>query len=333
MDDRRLIEITEWLKSEWGDGDFTIEPASSDASFRRYFRVKRAGLSQIVMDAPPEQEDVRPFIQVAKLFAQADVNVPDILLEEIERGFLLLTDLGKVSYLERLGSEQADHLYSNALDALFNLQRGVDISDARLPHYDEPLLRREMGLFQVWFLEQLLDIQLVETDQSIIEAAKDVLVNSALAQPLVAVHRDYHSRNLMVTEKDNPGVIDFQDAVIGPVTYDLVSLLRDCYINWPDERVREWLQGYHRRLITSGRVDVGFEPFYEWFDLMGVQRHLKAIGIFSRLKLRDGKSGYLGDIPRTIDYVRSVCRRRKSLADFGQLIEEQVMPKLGLIVQ
>lgn len=331
INDKRLVAIIEWLKSEFGDDDFIIEPASSDASFRRYFRVTRGELSQIVMDAPPEQEDVRPFINVAKLFAKAGVNVPEIILEDKVQGFLLLTDLGTVSYLEKLDVEHSDALYTDALNALFDLQSRIDTVDSKLPAYDEPLLMREMGLFQEWFLEQLLEVRLSEHDQVGLDKGKDELVISALEQPQVCVHRDYHSRNLMVTGAQNPGIIDFQDAVIGPVTYDLVSLLRDCYISWPEEKIKEWLQGYHQRLIDTGIVSVDFDRFYFWFDLMGVQRHLKAIGIFSRLKLRDGKEGYLGDIPRTVDYVRAVCLRRKQLSGLGQIIEEFVVPKLGEI--
>jgi len=329
--DKRLVEITGWLKSEFGDDEFIIEPASSDASFRRYFRVTRGELSQIVMDAPPEQEDVRPFINVAKLFAKAGVNVPEIILEDKARGFLLLTDLGTVSYLEKLDTEHSDALYLDALNALFVLQSKIDTVASQLPVYDEPLLMREMGLFQEWFLERLLEIRLSEENQLGLDKGKDELVNAALDQPSVCVHRDYHSRNLMVTSEQNPGIIDFQDAVIGPVTYDLVSLLRDCYISWPEEKVKGWLQSYHQRLIEAGIVSVSFDRFYYWFDLMGVQRHLKAIGIFSRLKLRDGKEGYLGDIPRTVDYVRAVCLRRKQLSGLGQIIEELVIPKLGSI--
>jgi aminoglycoside/choline kinase family phosphotransferase len=329
--DKRLVEIIEWLKSEFDD-DFIIEPASSDASFRRYFRVTRGDLSQIVMDAPPEQEDVRPFINVAKLFAKVGVNVPEIILEEKKQGFLLLTDLGTVSYLEKLDAEHSDILYMDALNTLFVLQSRIDTVDSQLPAYDGSLLMREMGLFQEWFLDRLLEVRLSERDQLGLDKGKDELVMAALEQPQVCVHRDYHSRNLMVTSERNPGIIDFQDAVIGPVTYDLVSLLRDCYISWPEEKIEEWLQIYHRRLINAGIISVDFDQFYYWFDLMGVQRHLKAIGIFSRLKLRDGKEGYLGDIPRTVDYVRAVCLRRKQLSGLGQIIEEFVVPKLGSIV-
>jgi aminoglycoside/choline kinase family phosphotransferase len=319
------------LEAGFGDPSFEIEVASSDASFRRYFRVIRGGESWIVMDAPPIEEDVAPFIQVAKLFAETGVNVPEIRLQERERGFLLLGDLGKISYLERLNSEQPDRLYADALSALLKLQLGIKPMNAQLPVYDEALLQREMGLFQEWFLGQLLSIELSASEQLLLEQAQTVLVSSALAQPTVCVHRDYHSRNLMVTEQNNPGIIDFQDAVIGPVTYDVASLLRDCYISWPEERVEGWLKLYHQKLIEAGVVNVKFELFYEWFDLMAVQRHLKAIGIFSRLKLRDGKAGYVADIPRTLNYIRAACRRRELLSALGELIEKQVLPKMGLL--
>ncbi|RLA21514.1 MAG: aminoglycoside phosphotransferase [Gammaproteobacteria bacterium] len=332
INDKRLGEIIEWLRTKFGNDDFSIEPASSDASFRRYFRVIREDTSWIVMDAPPKEEDVGPFIRVAKLFAEVGINVPRILMEDRERGFLLLDDLGKVSYLEKLSPDQAGGLYADALDSLLKLQLGVDKVDSNLPAYDELLLRQEMGLFQEWFLEKLLCIELPETDQLILDDARTELVSSALEQPSACVHRDYHSRNLMVTENGNPGIIDFQDAVIGPITYDLVSLLRDCYISWPDERIEGWLQSYHQKLINADVTTVPFNQFLYWFDLMGMQRHMKAIGIFSRLKLRDGKEGYLADIPRTLDYVRAICRRREQFSKLGQIIDEQVIPKLRVAI-
>ncbi len=331
-EDKRLDEINTWLSGILNGEHYRLEPASNDASFRRYFRVKTGQQNFIVMDAPPAQEDVRPFIKVGQLFAEVGVNVPSVIRHNCASGFLLLSDLGVISYLERLGGEGTDRLYRDALEALFILQTAIDPVDSDLPIYDEDLLRREMGLFQEWFLEKLLGIDVSSTAQSLLNQMQKELIISALEQPAVCVHRDYHSRNLMVTGTGNPGVLDFQDAVIGPITYDLVSLLRDCYISWPDSQVEKWLHSYYQRLVDAEKVEVGFEQFFQWFDLMGVQRHLKAIGIFSRLKLRDGKEGYLADIPRTLDYIRAVCRRRNNLSDLGLLIEEEVMPALDRLV-
>lgn len=327
--DKRLEDLESWLNLIMPDVHFTVEPASSDASFRRYFRVVSDGSSRVVMDAPPELEDCAPFLHVSELLHDAGLNAPKIYQQDLANGYLLLSDLGKSSYLERLNDESVDWLYEDALSALLELQKGVNPQLASLPDYDEALLLREMGLFDEWFLENLMGVELSPEEQDLLSKVKKILVISALEQPRVCVHRDYHSRNLMVTEHNNPGVLDFQDAVIGPVTYDPVSLLKDCYISWPDEMVIGWLENYHRQLVSGGITDAGFDQFFYWFDLMGVQRHLKAIGIFARLKLRDRKDGYIADIPRTLDYVRSVCRRRAILSGFGDWIERVVMPTLG----
>jgi hypothetical protein len=222
-----------------------------------------------------------------------------------------------------LQADNADRLYQNALNSLFKLQDNVDIQDCQLPEYDQALLARELRIFYEWFLEKLLGIML---PTAIRQTLDDVLITSALQQPRVCVHRDYHSRNLMLPDADGPGVIDFQDAVVGPVSYDLVSLLRDCYIRWPEPRVNHWLAGYYQRLLQAERVSVDFVQFKRWFDLMGLQRHLKAIGIFSRLHLRDNKSGYLTDIPRTMSYIEDVCRLYPELETFDNFLQQQVIP-------
>lgn len=321
--DSRAIALTQWLDSI-GLNLESIQPASSDASFRRYFRVRHGAGCDVVMDAPPDKETTEPFVRIAGLLAAAGLHVPEILQQDRQQGFLLLEDLGSTSVLERLAhSEQADRVYQSALESLWLLQTGVDIADCGLPCYDRTLLQRELGIFHEWFLEKLLGILLPEAMRHQVD---EFLIDSALQQPQVCVHRDYHSRNLMWLEGAAPGVIDFQDAVIGPVTYDLVSLLRDCYISWPPAQVRQWCQSHYQRLFAVGIVEVSFERFQRWFDLMGLQRHLKAIGIFSRLHLRDGKSGYLADIPRTMAYVEAVCGNYPELTDFAGFLRQQILP-------
>jgi aminoglycoside/choline kinase family phosphotransferase len=324
--DPRLEALSDWLRRDLKLAVDDIRPASSDASFRRYFRARLGEEAFIVMDAPPSHEDVRPFIHISGLLREAGVQAPRIHAQDIDQGFLLLCDFGDRAYLSALNADTADALYGDAMDSLVRLKRGVDIAGSGLPPYDEALLRREMDLFRDWFLGRLLALDLGPAALAVLDDAWASLAASALAQPKVCVHRDYHSRNLMVTARDNPGVLDFQDAAIGPVTYDLVSLLRDCYIAWPREQVEGWAFDYHRRLLDAGLASgSGEEEFLRWFDLMGVQRHLKAIGIFSRLKLRDGKPGYLADIPRTLNYVVEVCARYPELADFLALLQDRVL--------
>jgi aminoglycoside/choline kinase family phosphotransferase len=301
-----------------------VTPASSDASFRRYFRVRHEGTSHIVMDAPPDKEDCRPFIAVANALCELGLQAPRVLETDLEQGFLLLTDLGSRQYLVELHETSVGYLYSDALDALQRLQLGGDPGTDLLPLYDAALLHREMELFREWFLERHLGLALQDEEHRVLNETFACLCDSALEQPRVWVHRDYHSRNLMVTAQDNPGVLDFQDAVVGPVTYDLVSLLRDCYIAWPRERVESWALDHRDRLQALGMAGVADAArFLRWFDLMGVQRHLKAIGIFARLNSRDGKPGYLRDIPRTLGYVLAVAERYSELDDLRRLLVER----------
>lgn len=304
-----------------------IEPASLDASFRRYFRVHVGGERWILMDAPPPQEDVNRFVGVQALFHSLGIRVPEIIAAEPRSGFLLLTDFGNQLYLHTL--EHADHptvdkLYADALDTLWNLQSGQSDHGLSLPIYDEALLRRELAIFEDWFLATHLGIHLAPQEQALLARFSTLLVDNALAQPRVRVHRDYHSRNLMVMADQGPGVLDFQDAVIGPVTYDLVSLLRDCYIAWPGERVRSWCLAYRQRLLGTGLEGPDQQTFLRWFDLMGVQRHLKAVGIFARLNHRDHRPGYLADIPRTLDHVRAVVTRLPECHDFAAWLTRRV---------
>lgn len=320
--DSRALALTEWLHSIGLDVE-NIQPASSDASFRRYFRVRHAQGCDVVMDAPPDKETTEPFIRIAALLQTAGIHVPAIYQQNRQQGFLLLEDLGSSSLLDIVQTDNADTVYQAALDSLFSLQTRVDITDCGLPSYDRALLQRELGIFYDWFLDQFMGIVL---PTGIRQAVDEVLIESALQQPRVCVHRDYHSRNLMWLGDGQPGVIDFQDALIGPVTYDLVSLLRDCYIEWPQQRVEHWCRNYYHRLLEAGIIEVDFARFSRWFDLMGMQRHLKAIGIFARLHLRDGKSGYLADIPRTIGYVVAICQQYPELQAFTAFMQQQVLP-------
>ncbi|KFI21948.1 aminoglycoside phosphotransferase family protein [Nitrosococcus oceani] len=319
MSDPRFDALQQWLERGLGLMNYRLAPASEDASFRRYFRVHYRGMSLIVMDAPPEREDCRSFVHVARGFRGLGLNVPEVLEQDLERGFLLLTDLGEHQYLRVLNARNASTLYRDALVALRLLQGGESAQGLHLPPYDQDLLLKEMGLFQEWYLERHLGIEVGTTLEKVFER----LAASALAQPQVPVHRDYHSRNLMMTEQANPGILDFQDAVKGPVTYDLVSLLRDCYIAWPQDRVLVWLYDYRRQAARAG-IPVGASEaeFLRWFDWMGVQRHLKASGIFARLNVRDKKSGYLKDIPRTLGYIRTVARRYGELAELDGVLRD-----------
>jgi len=322
----RLDLLRQWTCSQFDQPAVELVPASSDASFRRYFRICHGDDSFILMDAPPGQEDCRPFMHVSRLMLQLGLHVPEVIASDLEQGFLLLSDLGSQSYLAALDNTTADRLYGDAMGALLALQSCVT-PDCGLPDYDRDLLMSEMGLFRDWLLDRHLGIELDSTRAAALEVCFRRLADSALAQPQVCVHRDYHSRNLMVCDQHNPGILDFQDAVIGPVTYDLVSLLRDCYISWPRERIEDWVSGYYELALQSGilRADQCNEAdFQRGFDWMGVQRHLKAAGIFARLKHRDGKSGYLADIPRTLGYVSEVCAVYPELALVGELAERAV---------
>jgi len=329
-DDPRLALLRHWLEDGLGWRDTSLAPASADASFRRYFRVTRPQGTCIAMDAPPDKENVEPYLAVAGMLADIGVNAPRVLGRNAGDGFLLLTDLGSVTYLTELADRgRAGALYADAIAALVRIEARGAGHATRLPPYDEKLLRFEMSLFTDWLVGRHLGLVLHQDDTRGLAAAFDLLVANALAQPRVFVHRDYHSRNLMVCAEENPGILDFQDAVHGPLTYDLVSLLRDCYIDWPQERVVEWALEFRRRAAAVG-LDVGADErqFLRWFDLMGVQRHLKASGIFARLWHRDGKPGYLAEVPRTLGYVEQACARHADLAALGALVRDRVLPAM-----
>ncbi len=320
QDDQRLIKLKRWLRNDLDIHFDHIAPASSDASFRRYFRIQHEGKSLIVMDAPPEKENCDPFIKISNAMAAMKLNVPRVLQQDLKQGYLLLTDLGNVQYLEKLNATTAEQLYRDALEALLLLQSSSEVPRT-LPQYDHALLMQEMELVREWYFKQQLAINFDATQHAVLDQTFGLLVQSALAQPRTWVHRDYHSRNLMVVENNNPGVLDFQDALFGPITYDLASLLKDCYIEWPRAQVLAWVEGYYRRLVEKEVIDeVGTEQFIKWFELMAVQRHLKAIGIFARLNIRDHKPGYLNDIPRTLNYVRDTCRRYPELKPLGTIL-------------
>jgi hypothetical protein len=335
--DLRLEQLEQWLAKLFGTRDFQVTTASADASFRRYFRVTRGSDTWIAMDAPPAKEDMEPYIRIAAMLVDVGVNAPRVLERNAEEGFLLNSDLGSKTYLMELDQQgDANRLYADAMDALVRIQSRGGAHAARLPPYDDALLRREMALFPEWFCGRHLGLALSGDEAAALEGVFDILSATALQQPRVFVHRDYHSRNLMVGDGarhgENPGILDFQDAVCGPVTYDLVSLLRDCYVAWPAERVRAWALQFRAAAGQAGvAIGAGESEFLRWFDLMGVQRHLKAIGIFARLWHRDGKPGYLNDIPRTLNYVRTVSANYRELQFLRSFIDRQVLPALEAV--
>lgn len=315
--------MLDWLSNDLSLAVDRYEPASSDASFRRYFRIYINDRTYIVMDAPPDKENIEAFIKVAKLLSVPGVNVPEIYQINLKQGFLLLEDFGATCYLDSLKPSNADHMYQCALDSLFQQQTHIAPDGLEMPYYDRSLLIRELGIFEEWFATRYLNTS-IPTDLS--NKVNELLITSALEQPLTFVHRDYHSRNLMDLGNGSPGVIDFQDAVIGPITYDLVSLLKDCYISWPETQIDRWRNAYFQRLLRLGMIDCDQMQFKRWFDLMGLQRHLKAIGIFARLHLRDGKSAYLNDIPRTMNYVTTTCAQYPELSEFADFLNKHILP-------
>ncbi len=318
---QRQKQLTDWLSSLYPNETFTIAPASADASFRRYFRATFAdGSTKVVMDAPPQHEDCRPFLHIGKLFEDAGTHVPHVYAQDLAQGFLLLSDLGNTTYLQALDSGSAPKLYGAATDALIKIQ--LASREKELPPYDEALLRRELNLFPEWYIARHLGVTLTEKQSEALERTfKRILANN-LAQPCVYVHRDYHSRNLMVTEP-NPGILDFQDAVYGPITYDLASLFKDAYIRWEEEEIMDWIIRYWEKARTAGLpVREDFGEFYRDYEMMGVQRHIKVLGIFARLYHRDGKDGYLKDMPLVMDDLRRACERYIDLKPLLVLLME-----------
>jgi aminoglycoside/choline kinase family phosphotransferase len=318
----RSEQLRQWLETTLGTSDFSLAPASDDASFRRYFRVRR-GQAQpplVAMDAPPDRENCKAFVQVAHLFAEAGVHVPEIRAQDLERGFLLLSDLGSTTYLDALDERSAARLYGDALDALLRIQ--LASRPGVLPDYDKQLLERELRLFPDWYVARQLQRELGAAQHEVLEKTFATLLANNLAQARVFVHRDYHSRNLMVCEPC-PGILDFQDAVYGPITYDLVSLLRDAYVAWKEERVIDLAVRYWEKARKAGLPVAGdFASFYRDFEWMGAQRQLKVLGIFARLYFRDGKDGYLKDQPLVMRYLRRTCERYRELAALAHLLDQ-----------
>jgi aminoglycoside/choline kinase family phosphotransferase len=327
--DARLAALRAWLATELGTEAFSLEPASNDASFRRYFRAtpvagtrlaRHDADSLIAMDAPPDKEDCRPFIRIASVFAAAGVNVPTVLAQDLTQGFLLLPDFGNTTFLAALNPETATRLYGDAIHALVAIQK-ISQPDI-LPPYDRALLERELMLFPDWYVKVQRDRVLTPAQEKVLRNAFDLLLENNLSQPCVYVHRDYHSRNLMVTAP-NPGILDFQDAVYGPITYDLVSLLRDAYIDWEEQRVLDWCIRYWEAARAAGLpIRTDFAEFYRDFEWMGAQRQLKVVGIFARLAHRDGKLGYLNDQPRVMAYLKKTCHRYRELGPLAQLLDD-----------
>jgi aminoglycoside/choline kinase family phosphotransferase len=320
----RIEQIRGWLEGLFPARPFTFAPASADASFRRYFRVAfDDGTTRIVMDAPPTHEDVRPWLHVQQLFHAAGAHVPEVLARDPERGFLLLSDLGSTTYLAALDAgADADELYRAAIDTLLAIQRAS--RPGSLPVYDRALLQRELDLFPEWYIGRHVPIDFGDTERNMLAGVFEKILAVNLAEPAVYVHRDYHSRNLMLDggQRGAPGVIDFQDAVHGPISYDLVSLLKDAYVEWPEEQAIDWLVRYWEKARKAGLpVRADFGDFFRDYEWMGVQRHVKVLGIFARLKHRDGKDGYLKDMPLVAHYLRNACARYGELAPLLRLLD------------
>ena len=326
MTDARLNTLRNWLKGlqpSWQLDLDTLAPASADASFRRYFRIESKNLdfgTLIIMDAPPQHEPLDAFIKIDLLFSEAGLNAPKILEQNSAEGFLLLNDLGSKTYLAELNNETADHLYQDATHALVQMQ--LASKPNVLPSYDAVLLQRELDLLPEWYLKKHLCIELTDLQQAQLKKSFELIIENNLAQAKVFVHRDYHSRNLMVTEVNNPGVLDFQDAVYGPITYDAASLWRDAYIAWPEERVIDWVIKFWEQGRKVGLpMPEDFGQFYRDFEWMGLQRHLKVLGIFARLSHRDGKDGYLKDIPLVLEYAIATANRYIELKPLARILE------------
>jgi hypothetical protein len=322
----RQSERQHWLADHFGHRNFTISSASADASFRQYFRVITNDHSFILMDAPPEQEDLTTFIRVQQMLIKDHSHVPEIFAQDLALGFLLLSDLGSTLYLDVLNEDNAEKLYQQAIDSLLKLQMTPQTTP--LPKYSQQLLTDEMCLFDDWFIGEHLGYALSDTQRRVLKETRQWLLGYALEQPQVMVHRDYHSRNLMVTENNNPAIIDFQDAVHGPFSYDLVSLLKDCYISWSDELLHGLCDYFLKHYNNLHHDTISMKQFMDWFHTMTAQRHLKTIGIFCRLNYRDGKNDYLNDIPRTLKYLRQVAEKYPELYEFNQLLNE-LQPKIN----
>jgi len=323
IDNERAAALQRFVAAH-SAGPVKFEPASTDASFRVYWRVDDGKTTRIAMDAPPDKEDIRPWLDIARALERVGLHTPLVVAVDYTRGFILMEDLGERMYLGELqaalhDTAQVDALYADALDALLMLQ--TQVSTRGLQEFDESFIRTELELMPTWFLERHLQYALSCDDWDVAEAAFTRLMIELRAQPQGFMHRDFHSRNLLRVKHNNPGIIDFQGAMRGPIAYDLASLLRDCYIAWPAERVDAWAERYRQRLVAARACEADAATFGRWFDLAGLQRHLKVLGIFCRLNYRDGKSGYLAELPLVLDYVLQITRRYAEFAPLAALVE------------
>ncbi|WP_210330430.1 aminoglycoside phosphotransferase family protein [Aliikangiella sp. G2MR2-5] len=327
----REQQLAVWAAAQLAVGEVKLTPVSGDASFRRYFRIfQNNGKTLIAVDSPPQQEDNQAFFQIAMLLKKYHLNVPEFIHCNFEDGFLLISDLGDELLLPALNEHSVDNLYSQAIDVLIQFQQIPAIDYDNLPAYDATLLEFEMSLFRDWFVDKHLKLQLTTEEERVIESTFDLLTINALEQPQSLVHRDFHSRNLMILKDKSLAIIDFQGAVNGPVSYDLVSLLKDCYIQWPEPKVREWSHEYWQRAIEAGLLEMPFEDFYQYFEWMGMQRHIKVLGIFCRLFYRDKKSSYLNDLPLTFQYLEDAAKRYPEFKRFTQLLTNKIAPALAI---
>ncbi|MDV6315584.1 aminoglycoside phosphotransferase family protein [Idiomarina sp. HP20-50] len=328
MEDKREVALQAWCEAQTGVPQPKLEVVSGDASFRRYFRATNGSESLIAVDCPPEKEPMKPFLAVAEAYADAGVTVPEVIAADIEQGFMLQSDFGQILLLSKLHPRNARQYYQQALSALPDIMSVRRTELGELPKFDSELLERELSLFKNWLLQTHLRLDWQDEDERIWQQFSEKLISNALEQPQVGVHRDFHSRNLMLLDDDRIGIIDFQDAVLGPITYDAVSLLRDCYIEWPDDWVSELSQGLRLKLIEANQLasQIGAEQWQHWFDWMGLQRQTKAAGIFARLAHRDHKPGYLQDVPRTLGYLRRVSANYPELSEYNHWLETRVIP-------
>jgi aminoglycoside/choline kinase family phosphotransferase len=327
---KRKQALLAWTQTVLNDTECYVKPASNDASFRSYWRVFSKLHTYIIMDAPIEHEDCIPFIDISQRLEKCGLQAPKVIAHDLTQGFLLLSDLGTVQYLSILNKDNYKSLYQDAIKSIHTMQQKTVKSG--LPLYDHNLLNAEMDLFDQWFIKKHLGISLSTKQSNTLGNTKKLLIDNALKQPQSFVHRDFHSRNLMKTEKSNPGILDFQDAIIGPITYDLVSLLRDCYVSWNESIVQQLADEFRLEYNQLNHDNIEPEQWFRWFDFMGIQRHLKAIGIFCRLNYRDQKSNYLKDINRTLKYIKCTGNKYKELGDFLDLISE-ITPNMDLICE
>lgn len=320
--DQRRVELEDWLQQHFQRQSIQVQPLAGDASFRRYFRVAVNGDHFVAMDAPPNKESSMPFVAIAHSLSDLGLCVPQIIDADVAAGRLLLSDFGDRLYFNELNTDNVDQLYHQAFDSLMLMQTCKAIQGYEVPRFDAQTYLSEMNLFRDWYLAQQMAVTITDSEQQMLDHVFQLLIDEALQQPQVFVHRDYHSRNLMVLNDNRLGIIDFQDAVWGPITYDLLSLLRDCYIDWPVERVRHWVNEFHQMLLRAGRIDMDdAQQFMRWFDWIGLQRNLKCIGIFSRLNIRDNKPGFLHDIPRVVGYAQYVCAKYPEFSDLAKLLK------------